>query len=261
MKDKTTIENSQYILKAIHELLDDRLPKRHVGEQGPELMPVQEGTIAWAARERAKEEAGEPVEPGDLRAGDRVAFTYRGERITCALVGHQDGDVLCSDVPDSTGYAPDVVYCREWANVISDVRLIERAPREDDPDADSDERIRVYVEMVERAERRVDELEPALARSETERDEWKAKHAALRAAVQVMLAHAEPDSWEDLRLRRILDRDAARTPQANPDTVTLRRDDAETLLRFWEIAGGNGVVRDTTRRVRAALGWGDGDDA
>lgn len=250
MKDETTIGNSQYLLKAIHELLDERLPKRHVGERGPELMPVQEGTVAWAARERAKGEAGEPVEPGDLRAGDRVEFTFNGER------------------------------------------LIERAPRED-----SDERVRVYVEMVERAEkaeRRVDELEPALARSETERDEWKAdavarkrvvdnrgeqiaslternvdltaerdewkaRYKALRGDVHLLSIRATTALETRPKLRAILDRDDERTPQASPDTVTLRRDDVAALLRFWEFAGGNGVVRDIPRRVRAALGWGDGD--
>lgn len=79
---------------------------------------------------------GEPVEPSDLRAGDRVEFTWQGdERITCALVSDLGGDVLVSDAPHSKGYLPNVVYRGKWDVGISDVRLIERAPREDeDPD-------------------------------------------------------------------------------------------------------------------------------
>lgn len=76
---------------------------------------------------------GEPVEPGDLRAGDRVAFTWWGrERITCTLVSSYDDTTLRSDAPDSDGYYPSIVYRAEWRGGISAVRLIERAPREDE---------------------------------------------------------------------------------------------------------------------------------
>ena len=80
---------------------------------------------------------GEPVEPGDLRAGDRVSFPWNDEYITCNLVTVHGGSFLRSDAPDSDGFCPDVVSrgCR-WAGGITDVRLIERAPREDE---DSDE--------------------------------------------------------------------------------------------------------------------------
>lgn len=81
---------------------------------------------------------GEPVEPGDLRAGDRVAFTWlSGERMTCALVEHPRlGGVLHSDVTDASGvHRPNLTSGDLWATGISDVRLLERAPREDeDPD-------------------------------------------------------------------------------------------------------------------------------
>lgn len=80
---------------------------------------------------------GEPVEPGDLRAGDKVGFTWEGtgERITCALRQSVGGSVLTSDTPLSSGYHPNVVWGGEWCYEIFDVRLIERAPREDeDPD-------------------------------------------------------------------------------------------------------------------------------
>ena len=80
---------------------------------------------------------GEPVEPGDLRAGDRVEFAWEktGEDIACTLVNFHDGSALYSDVPDSGGYRPNVVWNGVWCHGITDVRLIERAPREDeDPD-------------------------------------------------------------------------------------------------------------------------------
>lgn len=77
---------------------------------------------------------GEPVEPGDLRAGDRVAFTWEatGERIVCTLVSVREGAILRSDTPDKDDYYPNVVVQGKWCSAISDVRLIERAPREDD---------------------------------------------------------------------------------------------------------------------------------
>ena len=107
---------TKHALLAIIDLLDERLPK-----------PVKNESVYLP---------GEPVEPGDLRAGDRVEFTYRGKRITCNLVGRDGHFALRSDAPDSSGYRPGIVGRHGgWCHGISDVRLIERAPREDeDPD-------------------------------------------------------------------------------------------------------------------------------
>ena len=72
---------------------------------------------------------GEPVEPGDLRAGDRVEYDFEGLRSAGTLVGDRFG--LRSDTPDADGCCfPSVVSGSEWCQGISDVRLIERAPRE-----------------------------------------------------------------------------------------------------------------------------------
>ena len=108
---------TKHALLAIIDLLDERLPK-----------PVKNESVYLP---------GEPVEPGDLRAGDRVSFPWNDEYITCNLVTVHGGSFLRSDAPDSDGFCPDVVSrgCR-WAGGITDVRLIERAPREDE---DSDE--------------------------------------------------------------------------------------------------------------------------
>lgn len=96
--------------------------------------------VLWTDGEHWKDEAsnlndppGEPVEPGDLRAGDEVAFTWlSGERMTCTLVEHSHlGGVLHSDVTDASGvHRPNLTSGDLWATGISDVRLIERAPRE-----------------------------------------------------------------------------------------------------------------------------------
>lgn len=99
------------------------------------------------------------------------------------------------------------------------------------------------------------DLDEALADAEAERDGWKAKHAALRKDV----AHEEASRHYG-PLAAILDRDDARDPQADPGTVTLRRDDVEALLSQWEDRGYHETdegVDPLYSRVRAALGWGD----
>lgn len=72
---------------------------------------------------------GEPVEPGDLRAGDRVEFTYRGKRYEGALVGSTRRRVTPITL-ELAGLM--VTFEGGWAGGISDVRLIDRAPREDE---------------------------------------------------------------------------------------------------------------------------------
>lgn len=114
------------------------LPKGHA----PTAHDSGDG-VMWTDGEHWKDEEsnlddlpGEPVEPGDLKAGDRVGFTYRGERITGNLVvSGYSNSVLRSDAPNSGGYTPRIAYRRKWGSGISDVRLIERAPQEgEDPD-------------------------------------------------------------------------------------------------------------------------------
>ena len=131
-------------LLALHDLLRERLPESPNHTSGGPYTCMGCGTELYAGDPLdcgkhgepapADDLPGEPVEPGDLRAGDRVAFTWGSEnqRITGVLVSDQDGDRLRSDVPDSKGYAPNVVFRGDWDFGISDVRLIERAPREDE---------------------------------------------------------------------------------------------------------------------------------
>ena len=168
---------------------------------------------------------GKPVEPGDLRAGDRVAFAWvgTGERITCALRQSVGGSVLSSDTPLSSDYRPNVVAGGEWCYEIFDVRLIERAPREDeDPnealarvifgdafgsheglrlaqldvaraarefiEAEADDAdfsaADLYYARATKAEAERDEWREVAARYADWRDKWQARHAALRADVE-----------------------------------------------------------------------------
>lgn len=129
-------------LLALHDLLDERLPKPR--KVDPELVARNLDAIKHELETPMREHGeccepapaddlpGEPVEPGDLRAGDRVAFTYRWKRYEGALVGSTRRRVP----PTSLELAGLMVtFEGGWAGDISDVRLIERAPREDeDPD-------------------------------------------------------------------------------------------------------------------------------
>lgn len=110
----------------------DHICTKATGHEGPHGY----AGVFWSDPAPADDLPGEPVEPGDLRAGDRVEFTYKGERITCNLVsGRLVVTTLRSNVPDSGGYTPNVVFRGRWDSGISDVRLIERGPREgEDPD-------------------------------------------------------------------------------------------------------------------------------
>lgn len=119
----------------------DRLPERVEVKVSPFDPDLAARNLDAIKRELetpgpANDLPGEPVEPSDLRAGDRVEFTWQGKRITCPLVSHPENDrILRSDVRDSTGYLPLVAYRHEWCSGVTDVRLIERAQREDeDPD-------------------------------------------------------------------------------------------------------------------------------
>lgn len=98
------------------------------GHEGPHGY----GGVFWSEPDQADDLPGEPVEPGDLRAGDRVEFEWEGARFACTLVSVSDGTILRSDTPDSDDFTTNVVSDGEWASGISDVRLIERAPQKDD---------------------------------------------------------------------------------------------------------------------------------
>lgn len=132
---------------------------------------------------------GEPVEPGDLRAGDRVEYDFEGLRSAGTLVTVHGGSFLRSDAPDSDGFCPDVVSqgCR-WAGGITDVRLIERAPREDEaPDEDGRDkwelRYRKAIGERNRATRERDEQCARAEKAEAEVKHLRGRLDAFRADV------------------------------------------------------------------------------
>ena len=129
------------VLDDMLDLLREHLPEPR--KPMPDLTPEQERRIArapknpWTPPASADDLPGEPVEPGDLQAGDKVAFTWWGvEHSTCTLVSVAGGSILRADANDAGDRGiPYVVIRGGWAGGISDVRLIERGPREgEDPD-------------------------------------------------------------------------------------------------------------------------------
>lgn len=228
-------------IKALLEEIRDRLPE----PEGVKDRPAP-----------ADDLPGEPVEPGDLRAGDRVSFTWGwiGERITGTLLSDQGGDVLRSDAPDSGGYHPNVAYLgRKWCAGISDVRLIERAPREDeDPDEalakvlrSASERLGdwgalhettrdEYRNMARAAREHIEaEWKPYILREQTARE--KAQDRAAKA-------EAERDALRERldALRADVDRHARRAGKKVWTRATGR--DAAVQDALWDI-----LARDTAR--------------
>lgn len=123
------------------------------------------------------------------------------------------------------------------------------------------------------------EAEEELVELVDERDEWKARYKALRADVERVRRNRTTLTDVLMCIADVLDRDDERGQgdrRANaiergcgedfrrrfvdpaPDTVTLRREDAEGLLHCWSEEPDFGDAdRAITARVRAALGWGD----
>lgn len=108
---------------------------------------------------------GEPVEPGDLRAGDRVAYTYRWKRYEGALVV-----TTMRRQPITTLEHAGLLVTFEgrWAGGISDVRLIELAPADVDPD--EGQPLWRLQSRLRGATRYIEKLEADLARVTKERD-------------------------------------------------------------------------------------------
>lgn len=173
------------VLADVLDLLRERLPEPHdsVGSQCRRNYCEETHDPA-----PADDLPGEPVEPGDLRAGDRVAFTWWGvEHSTCTLVSVAGGSILRADANDAGDRGiPYVVIRGGWAGGISDVRLIERAPREDDDSA------------FDNAMRTIATLEARTAKAEAERDEWKARHEALREDVETRWAFVDDNFLKDI---------------------------------------------------------------
>ena len=206
---------------------------------------------------------GEPVEPGDLRAGDRVAFTWEGtgEHIIGALVSDQGGDVLCSDTPGADGYTLNVVHKgREWCAGISNVRLIERAPREDeDPDEEwarerwaesaniaswsalHPETQRVLVDFARFARKRIEaERED---RERTVVDEWD------DMLTRAEKAEAEAQEFSDWHDDACVERDAANAERdALRERLDALRADVEACRNASQIEGI--LARDDERAAK-----------
>lgn len=143
----------------------DHICTKATGHAGPH----EYRGVFWSEPLPADDLPGEPVEPSDLRAGDQIEYDYEGVRYACTLV--VVGDFLRSDAPLPAGYTLTIVWGREWAEGISDVRRLERAPREDE---DQDEAA-VWREHAERAEAEVKRVTAARDALRDDRDVWEQK--------------------------------------------------------------------------------------
>lgn len=211
-----------------------------VGHLREHYAPLRLATPADLARVGIEDEPapaddlpGEPVEPGDLRAGDRVEFTWddteRIEGVVEPCRGRAEGAL-------DVGGEHLVATSGKWAGCISDVRLIERAPREDE-DEDEDEgaaepddlwhakaRAVVFERLARDAERALDNATQRVLDLTAERDAALDRHQALWGDVEdarvefvaMRRDHSSPQSDRDaartvsIELAEILDRDNAR---------------------------------------------------
>ena len=174
-------------------------------EPGCGTIPV--GRLATPEPAPADDLPGEPVEPGDLRAGDRVGLTFMGERITCTLVSSPVGDALRSDTPDRDDYCPSVTLGgREWCPGIFDVRLIEPAPADVDPDEALARALKAeygkaqwWLDVARAAREHIDRSSPVDATPLLEREREEQRERAEKA-------EAERDALRDERdsLRHVL---------------------------------------------------------
>lgn len=132
---------------------------------------------------------------------------------------------------------------------LSEERLAEiRAKLRDEQDFDWDHPFDVDA----------DDLLTEVDRLTRERDEWQARHAALREDVERVRRNRTTLTDVLMCIADVLDHDDAHDPQHAPDTVTLRRVDAERLVAQWVDRGfheSDDGPDPTYLRVRAALGW------
>lgn len=170
---------------------------------------------------------GEPVEPGDLRAGDVVAFTYDGERIEGPLV--RRFGLLSVEMTDHSPIDVRSILGR-WATGISDVRLLERAPREGEDRDEALARVIFGDAYGSHEGLRLAQLDVALMAREHIEAEQEDVVATLREEVEIQTARAERAEAERDALRERLD--ALRDDIVNGRLLSA----AEAAFGGWLIA-------------------------
>lgn len=148
---------------------------------------------------------GEPVEPGDLRAGDRIEYDYEGLRYSSVLVRHPNvAFALCSEIPDRDGSTTNITSGPSWCVGISDVRLIERAPREDEDDPNEALARVIFGDAYGSHEGlRLAQLDVALMAREHIEAEQEEVVATLREEVAIQTARAEQAEVERAEWREV----------------------------------------------------------
>lgn len=326
-------------LLAIHDLLDERLPR-----PGIDLTPQEFTDFLAAAKGEPVDVTEEPpcgsqvtdkdgdiwqrtnvgwrpwLEMGKWASGTRyqwfvirkyapLRLTTDAERVGIDTAPDVDPDEALNravaEAIDDVSPPPPAPWDADWLDRATAAAI--RAAREHIEQEIPEELDKIGITWQSRARRmgkRAEKAEAEVLRlqglslgdlrrkvqAEAERDEWKARHLALRADVERVRRNRTTLTDVLMCIADVLDRDDERGQAdrglfggsgaiANaiergcgedfrrrfvdpaPDTVTLRREDVEGLLFHWDretdrTASDEGI----TARVRAALGWGDGSE-
>lgn len=202
-----TVANT-HVLLAMLDLLDSRLtaPRKVDPDLAARNIAALKHELETPMREHgeccepapADDLPGEPVEPGDLRAGDRIEYDYEGLRYSSVLVRHPNvAFALCSEIPDRDGSTTNITSGPSWCVGISDVRLIERAPREDEDDPNEALARVIFGDAYGSHEGlRLAQLDVALMAREHIEAEQEEVVATLREEVAIQTARAEQAETE-----------------------------------------------------------------
>lgn len=167
------------------------MPSGHAGKHGY-------AGVFWSQPAPADDLPGEPVEPGDLRAGERAPREDEDPDEALAM----DLYHASLKIPSASKIGPT-----RWSNYTRDLWLdVARAARK-----------HVEAERESRERTIVDEWDDMLARAEkaeAERDEWKARHEALREDVETRWAFVDDNFLKDI-LHSILKGDDERAKGAD----------------------------------------------
>lgn len=211
-------------LVALHDLLDERLP-----EPKPAVTMRLQGGVFPAIISKP-DLPGEPVEPGDLRAGDKVEYGYGGLRYAGTLVS--EDSILYSDTPCVGAYLPAVVVGGDkWGDGIAAARLLERAPREDEHDPDE-----ALAEALRKAYSTGDWLDVARVARERIEAEQEDAVSFLREEVESLTARAkkaetEREEWREIAARYEDGRDKWQAKWRESDEARERAEAERDALR------------------------------
>lgn len=239
--ERDEVSAISHALIAIHDLLERRLPhSTSVNDSEPSLdvtddslSDVDAPASTDSAQISTESECGADQAPVDPPTRERASAGDSDEALAALI------EPLLPCMPDQT------------SSLLS--LKIARAAREHlGPEIDAHvlEQVRTAADAADENFQAAGVWRDRAVKAEVDRDGWKAKYAALREDVDV--TYNTTTAFEVKAMAgAIVRNDAARDPQPDPDTVTLRLDDARIMYESAVVPLGE------DRRIRAALGWGD----